>query len=99
MSYLQLTEVEAIFEMNLGSVKQIHHIMCFEELRGNIYVFALELIKIEKDRSFDIGLDPSACDHVVRTVYGLPCAHQLLQYGRENHPIPLKPLINIGVVS
>lgn len=33
--------------------------------------------------SIKIGLDPSICDHVLRTFYGLPWAHELLQYNRE----------------
>ena len=89
MLRLQLTEVEASFEKSLGSVRARHHGMSFKELRGNISLFALDLIKKEKDNSLDIGLDQSACDHVLRTVYGLPCAHELLQYGRENRTIPL----------
>ena len=85
---LQLNEVKAVFERSLGSVKEIHGGMLFKELRGRLSHFALDVIKKERDRSIDIGLDPSACNHVVRTVYGLPCACELLQYNRENRPIP-----------
>ena len=48
----------------------------------------LDVIEKERDRSLDIGLDLSACNHVVRMVYGLPCDHELLLYRHENWPIP-----------
>lgn len=60
-----------------------------KQLRGNAFLFALDLIKDEDVRSNDIGINPSSCDHVLRTVYGLPCAHELVLYRHANQPIPL----------
>lgn len=47
-------------------------------------MFALDFIKKEKERSFDIGLDPSVCDQVLRTVYRLPCALIVEIWSRES---------------
>lgn len=58
--------------------------MCFREFRGNLSMFALDFIKKEKERSFDIGLDPSVCDQVLRTVYRLPCALIVEIWSRES---------------
>ena len=63
--------------------------MLFKELRGNISHFAFDLIKKENDQSINIGLNPSLCGHVVHTVYKVPCAHELLEYGCADQPIPL----------
>lgn len=90
MLCLQLTEIKAVFEKSLGSVKGNHHGMIFRHIRGNLSHFALDLIKREHDKSIDIGIDPSPFDHVLRTIYGLPCAHELLQYSHENRSISLK---------
>ena len=40
----------------------------------------------------EIVLNPSVCDHVLRTVYELPCVHELLRYSRENRPISLEAI-------
>lgn len=52
-------------------------------------LFALHFIKNEDVKSNDIVIDISSCDHVLPTVYGLPCAHELVLYHRANRPIPL----------
>jgi len=58
---------------------------------GRISHSALELIRRESDRSIeDVGLDSSKCDHVLHMVYGISCSHELLEYHRENWPIPLE---------
>ena len=68
-----------------------HNGTSYQELIGRISHLALDFIRRESGRFIeDVGLDPSKCDHVIRIVYGLPCAHELLEYRCENWPIPLE---------
>ena len=86
----QIDEVRYVFKRSLRSVKDRHNGMLFKQIKGNLLHFALDVIKKDRDKSIDIGLDPLVCDHVARTVYGLHCTHELLQYSRKNRPIPIE---------
>lgn len=87
----QLIEIKNTFENSLGLTKLFPNGMPYRELMGRIFHLALELIRRESDRSIEeVGLDLSKCDHVLRTIYGLPYTHELLEYRCENRPIPLK---------
>ncbi|KAK1258641.1 hypothetical protein QJS04_geneDACA019259 [Acorus gramineus] len=46
-------------------------------------------LELEVQKSDGVGLESLACDHVLLTTCGLPCAHLIAQYKREGRPIPV----------
>ncbi|XP_028078008.1 uncharacterized protein LOC114279918 [Camellia sinensis] len=61
----------------------------FKELHGNVSITALEIILAKSKRVSSVGIDITACGCVVRRTHGLPCAHEIANYMRENRPITL----------
>ncbi|KAL8540475.1 hypothetical protein ACS0TY_001926 [Phlomoides rotata] len=50
---------------------------------------ALEMLFDEMKEVRRENFDPSTCTHILRRVYGLPCAHELHEYARADKPIPI----------
>ncbi|XP_028051733.1 uncharacterized protein LOC114256313 [Camellia sinensis] len=50
---------------------------------------SLEMTLAESKRASFVGIDIVTCGCVVRRIHGLPCAHEIVDYIRENRPIPL----------
>ena len=86
---LQHTEIKASFEKSLTVVQHIYKAMEFRELKGFISISALYLIFTECKRVNSVGVDVLACGCRLRRTHGLPCAHEIAEYQRENRPIPL----------
>ncbi|XP_028068166.1 uncharacterized protein LOC114270779 [Camellia sinensis] len=61
----------------------------FRELQGNVSIFALEYLLVESKRANSIGIDVEACGCVLHHTHGLPCAHEITDYIRQDRPIPL----------
>ncbi|XP_028088466.1 uncharacterized protein LOC114289028 [Camellia sinensis] len=61
----------------------------FRELQGNVSISALEYLHVESKRANSIGIDVEACGCVLRYTHGLPCAHKIADYIRQDCPIPL----------
>ncbi|KAL7209717.1 hypothetical protein ACSBR1_031304 [Camellia fascicularis] len=61
----------------------------FRELRGNVSISVLEYLLVESKRANSIGIDVEACGCVLRHTHGLPCAHEIVDYIRQDRPIPL----------
>ncbi|XP_028112213.1 uncharacterized protein LOC114310439 [Camellia sinensis] len=59
------------------------------ELRGNVSISTLEYLLVESKRANSIGIDVEACGCVIHHTHGLPCAHEIADYIRQDHPIPL----------
>lgn len=91
---LQFTEVKYDLERNLTTMEPIHNLPHFRDLKGVVSHYALDLIHVEFVRAQYIGIDASSCDHLLRTIYGLPCAHELVHFHIEGQPIPLSHLDN-----
>lgn len=64
----------------------------FKELRGNVFITAFERILAETKRVGVVGVDSTACGCVLRHTHGLPCAHEIVEYIRQGHPIPLESI-------
>lgn len=63
----------------------------FKSLRGMVSNHALQLIldEVVKGGKSKAGVDPRVCGCNLRKTCGLPCAHELTEYIREDKPIPL----------
>ncbi|XP_028052880.1 uncharacterized protein LOC114257323 [Camellia sinensis] len=59
------------------------------ELRGNVSISALEYLLVESKRANSIGIDDEACGCVLCHTHGLPGAHEIADYIRQDRPIPL----------
>ncbi|XP_028105854.1 uncharacterized protein LOC114304908 [Camellia sinensis] len=59
------------------------------ELRGNVSISALEYLLVQSKRANFIPIDVEACRCVFRHTHGLPCAHEIADYIRQDRPIPL----------
>ncbi|XP_028077088.1 uncharacterized protein LOC114279098 [Camellia sinensis] len=86
---LQHTDIRASFEKSLTVVQHQFKPSQFRELRGNVSISALEYLFEESKRANSIGIDVEACGCVRRHTHGLPCAHEITDYIRQDHPIPL----------
>ncbi|XP_028124362.1 uncharacterized protein LOC114321390 [Camellia sinensis] len=64
-------------------------IWTYMELRGNVSIFALEYLLVKSKRANSISIDAEACGCVLRHTHGLPCAHEIADYIRQDRPIPL----------
>ncbi|XP_028063236.1 uncharacterized protein LOC114266536 [Camellia sinensis] len=86
---LQHTDIKASFEKSLTVVQHQFKPSQFRELRGNVPFSALEYLLVESKRANSIGIDAEACGCVLRYTHGLPCAHEIVDYIRQDRPIPL----------
>ncbi|XP_038704722.1 PKS-NRPS hybrid synthetase CHGG_01239-like [Tripterygium wilfordii] len=85
----QFTSIKASLEKSRHIVQHRFNTVQFRELRGFVSIDALDLIFQESDQSKFIGEDSYACGCKLRTIYGLPCAHELSIYINDGQPIPL----------
>ncbi|MCL7025726.1 hypothetical protein MKW94_019008 [Papaver nudicaule] len=88
----ELIDIKASFEKSLISVPHEYMLPAFKELRGYVSHKAMELLLLEHNRSEDVGLDVGICGCVLRLSYGLPCAHEIVQYCRSGTGIPLSEI-------
>ncbi|XP_028111262.1 uncharacterized protein LOC114309680 [Camellia sinensis] len=86
---LQHTDIKASFEKSLIVVQHQFKPSQFRELRGNVSISTLEYLLVESKRANSIGIDVEACGCVLRHTNGLPCAHEIVDYIRQDRPIPL----------
>ena len=86
---LQHTDIKASFEKSLTVVQHQFKPSQFRELRGNVSISALEYLLVESKRANSIGIDVEACGCVLHHTHGLPCAHEITDYIRQDRPIPL----------
>ncbi|XP_028122710.1 uncharacterized protein LOC114319847 [Camellia sinensis] len=85
-------QVKASFEKSLTTVQHQFKLSQFRELRGNVSICALEYVLAESKRANSVGIDVVACGCVLRRTHGLPCAHEIANYMRQSHPIPLSSI-------
>ncbi|RWR74561.1 protein FAR1-RELATED SEQUENCE 2 isoform X2 [Cinnamomum micranthum f. kanehirae] len=86
---LQHTDIKASFKKSKTVVQHNFKPSKFKELRGKISISALEKILVETKRANSVGVDQDACGCVIRHTHGLPCAHEIAEYIKEDRPIPL----------
>ncbi|XP_028107346.1 uncharacterized protein LOC114306324 [Camellia sinensis] len=86
---LQHTNIKASFEKSLTVVQHQFKPSQFRELWGNVSISALEYLLVESKRANSIGIDVEACGCVLRHTHGLPCAHEIADYIRQDRHIPL----------
>ncbi|KAI3835931.1 hypothetical protein MKX03_029308 [Papaver bracteatum] len=88
----ELIDIKASFENSLISVPNEYLLPAFEELRGCVSHKAMEFLLLEHSRSEDVGFNVEVCGCVLRLSYGLPCAHEIVQYRRNGTGIPLSEI-------
>ncbi|XP_026419241.1 PKS-NRPS hybrid synthetase CHGG_01239-like [Papaver somniferum] len=88
----EIIDIKASFEKSLISVPHEYLLPAFKELRGCVSHKAMELLLLECSRSEDVGFDVGVCGCVLRLSYGLPCAHEIVQYFRNGTEIPLSEI-------
>ncbi|KAM7504300.1 hypothetical protein LguiB_003204 [Lonicera macranthoides] len=88
-STVQITAVTESFEHSLIRVMRAYHLPALRELRGYISHHALNLILREIKRSYKVGIDKNTCRCILRVTYGLPCAHEIADFSRQNRAILL----------
>ncbi|KAI3942834.1 hypothetical protein MKW92_049243 [Papaver armeniacum] len=88
----ELIDIKASFENSLISVPHEYLLPAFEELRGCVSHKAMEFLLLEHSRSEDVGFNVEVCGCVLRLSYGLPCAHEIVQYCRNGTGIPLSEI-------
>ncbi|KAL7246197.1 hypothetical protein ACSBR2_001347 [Camellia fascicularis] len=81
---LQHSEIKSSFEKSKIVVQHDFKPAQFKELRSNVSITTLEIILAESKRASSVGIDITACGCVIRRTYGLPCAHEIANYMREN---------------
>ncbi|XP_028054208.1 uncharacterized protein LOC114258456 [Camellia sinensis] len=86
---LQHTDIKASFEKSLTVMQHQFKPSQFRELRGNVSISTLEYLLVESKRANSIGIDVEACGCILHHTYGLPCAHEIADYIRQDRPIPL----------
>ena len=78
------TNIKASFEKSLTVVQHQFKPAEFKELRGFISIAALQMVLTESKHANSIGIDVSACGCTIRSIHGLPCAHEIAEYKRES---------------
>jgi len=86
---LQHTEINASFEKSINVVLHNFKSLQFKFFHGVVSIAALNKIVKESKRSNIVGVDDIAYKCISRKTDGLPCAHELAEYGRVNMPVPL----------
>ncbi|KAM7523915.1 hypothetical protein LguiA_013817 [Lonicera macranthoides] len=46
-------------------------------------------VLLEIKRSYKVGIDKNTCRCILRVTHGLPCAHEIADFSRQNRAIPL----------
>ncbi|CAL5372675.1 unnamed protein product [Camellia sinensis] len=96
---LQHTDIKASFEKSLTVVQHQFRPSHFRELWGNISIIALEIVLVESKRAEFTGIDSSACGCVIRHTHGLPCAHKIANYIRQDNTRQLEILKKLGEIA
>ncbi|XP_028070698.1 PKS-NRPS hybrid synthetase CHGG_01239-like [Camellia sinensis] len=86
---LKHTDIKASFEKSQTVVQHQFKPSQFRELRGNVSISALEYLLVESKRANSIGIDVEACGCVLCHTHGLPCAHEIADYIRQDRSISL----------
>ncbi|XP_028068917.1 uncharacterized protein LOC114271500 [Camellia sinensis] len=89
---LQHIQVKASFEKSLTTVQHQFKHSQFRELWGNVFICALEYVLAESKRENSVGIDVAACGCVLRCTHDLPCAHEIANYMKQGHLIPLSSI-------
>ncbi|XP_028091889.1 uncharacterized protein LOC114292183 [Camellia sinensis] len=82
---LQHTDINSSFKKSLTVVQHQFKPSQFKELWGNVSISAL---LVESKRVNSIGIDVEACRCVLLYIHGLPCAHEIADYIRQDRHIP-----------
>ncbi|XP_052177632.1 uncharacterized protein LOC127791693 [Diospyros lotus] len=86
---LQHVEIKGSFEKSLMLVQHNFKPAIFRELRGVISRSALNMVLMQSQLAYKIGIDKVSCGCVIRSTYGLPCAHEIAEFMVQGRPIPL----------
>ncbi|KAL8487372.1 hypothetical protein ACS0TY_023886 [Phlomoides rotata] len=83
------TAIKHSFEKSVNITQDKFSSNIYNSLRGVVSIVALEKLFDEVKEIKKAEFDPSMCKHILRKVYGLPCAHELDEYVRTDKPIPI----------
>ncbi|KAL8457224.1 hypothetical protein ACS0TY_035171 [Phlomoides rotata] len=83
------TAIKHSFEKSVNIAQHKFSFTVYNSLRGVVSTCALEKLFDEMKEVRCENFDPSTCTHILRRVYGLPCAHELHEYVRADKPIPI----------
>ncbi|XP_012828637.1 PREDICTED: uncharacterized protein LOC105949879 [Erythranthe guttata] len=87
----QHNDIKASFEVSKNTYEHTFKTLTYNELRGSISKFALQLLKVEVDNAKLLQPSDMGCSCAIRTTHGLPCCHELHEYVVVNKcPIPLE---------
>ncbi|XP_028108653.1 uncharacterized protein LOC114307442 [Camellia sinensis] len=86
---LQHTDIKASFEKSLTVMQHQFKPFQFRALWDNVSISALEYLLVESKRANSICIDVEAYGCVLRHTHGLPCAHEIADYIKQDRPIPL----------
>ena len=81
--------IKASFQTSLNVVHHQYKSPVFKLLRGVISIAALKKIHDEMKGAPEGYIDPLLCGCVLRKTCGLPCAHEIAEFVREDKPIPV----------
>ncbi|KAK8918713.1 hypothetical protein KSP39_PZI021107 [Platanthera zijinensis] len=89
MINLQHTEIKRSFGQSTIQTNRVFSSSLYSDLLGYISITALEYIKKEELRARTGHGSFEGCTHKIKYTLGLPCAHDLLSYIRNNNTFPL----------
>lgn len=85
----QDTEIKASIQQSRSITKHLHRIPHFQQLCGFVSLYALDIMLQEYHHAQSVGLFSGNCSCLLRTCYGLPCAHEQMLYFNKGLPIPI----------
>ncbi|KAL8477281.1 hypothetical protein ACS0TY_029536 [Phlomoides rotata] len=83
------TTIKASFSKSMNVAKHKFTSNLYNNLQGMVSHVALEKLFDEIKKVKQPFFDSRDCDHVLRKVYGLPCAHEVEEYAYADKPIPV----------
>ncbi|XP_012834315.1 PREDICTED: uncharacterized protein LOC105955159 [Erythranthe guttata] len=87
----QHNDIKASFEVSKNTYEHTFKTLIYNELRGSISKYALQLLKVEVDNAKLLQPSDMGCSCAIRTTLGLPRCHELHEYVVVNKcPIPLE---------
>ncbi|XP_012829137.1 PREDICTED: protein FAR1-RELATED SEQUENCE 5-like [Erythranthe guttata] len=87
----QHNDIKASFEVSKNTYEHTFKTLIYNELRGSISKYALQLLKVEVDNAKLLQPSDMGCSCAIRTTHSLPCRHELHEYVVVNKcPIPLE---------
>ncbi|KAL8501662.1 hypothetical protein ACS0TY_020969 [Phlomoides rotata] len=84
------TAIKTSFKKSINVIQHKFSSNIYNNLRGVVFVVALEKLFDEIKEVKQPEFNSRDCNHVLRNVYGLPCAHEVEEYVYANKPIPIK---------